>query len=432
MGICLIKMNTSSFLPRIFNKQNQPGKLARTILRALLVFSFIPLILMAVAAYLRTRDLLQNQVVTQMQNLVTTQMTATQNAMKIKQIRLDRIVRRPDFSSALDVILTEEFGTPAFTESRNKVMSIFEEINREEGTPVFNLYFITDEYGNILAASDRDWERTSLANAPLFVEIKDVNNQSFGVYDFTPFYPGEFSLVTVNQYQTSDGKGKAVVAGISDEQYALAILKSIIDLTPSSRAYFVSNYGGYIGLDPYTGGMTKILSVTDQRETLDKAFATMKLPGADFLPVTVEYRNETGESALAQAIWLEELHSGVVLEVPTASIYGHLNSLITFTIIIIVVTLIFLVITINFSANRVVKPITELADITSQFAQGNWEKRATVHSDDEVGMLAASFNHMADQLSQMYRSLQQQVEERTRQIRTGGRSRTGDYHILQS
>ncbi len=387
-------------------------------LLALLVSSLIPLTLMAVAAYFRTRDLLQTQVVTQMQNLVTTEMTSTENAMKVKQVRLDRIVRRPDFSSALDVVLTEERGSPAFTESRNKVMSIFEQVNREEGTPVFNLYFVVDDRGTVLAASDRDWEGVSLADAPVYKDIKDLDNQSFGVFDLTPFYPGKFSLVTVDQYQTGNGLEKAVVAGISDEQYALSILQSMINLTPSSRAYFVSSYGGYIGLDPYTEGMKEFLPVADQSATLDKVFTAMKEPGSEFLPATVEYRNEIGESVIAQAIWLGELHSGVVLEVPATSVYGHLNSLITFTIIIIILTLLFLLVAIYFSANRVVKPITDLAETTTRFAQGQWDERAKVLSDDEVGLLATSFNHMAEQLSQMYRSLKQQVEERTRQIRT--------------
>ena len=411
-------MNASSFFSKIFNRQFRPGKLASRIILTLVPLTLIPLTLMAGAAYLRTRDLLKNQVVTQMQNLVTTEMNAAQNAMKVKQIRLDRIVRRPDFASAMDVILSEARGTPAFTEARNKVISIFEEINREEGTPVFNLYFIADENGTILAASDRDWENISLADAPLYAELQKVDNQSFGVFDFTPFYPGQFSLVTVDQYRTSDEVGRAMIAGISDEQYALAILKSLVDLTPSSRAYFVSKHGGYIGLDPYTGGLQKFVSATDQSETLTDAFAPMKEPGADFAPSTVEYRNEAGEPVLAQAIWLEELHSGVVLEVPTVSIIGHLNSLIPFTIIIVLITLLFLVIIISASTNSVVRPILALAGITSRFAQGNLEERASVQSNDEVGLLASSFNRMADQLGEMYRSLQEQVEERTRQIRT--------------
>ena len=412
-------MRASSFLSKIFNRQNRPGKLATRISVTLVVFTFFPLALMAGAAYFRTRELLKNQVVTQMQNLVTTEMNAAQNEMKVKQIRLDRIVRRPDFASAMDVILKEARGTPAFTEARNKVISIFEEINREEGTPVFNLYFIADENGTILAASDRDWENTSLADAPLYAELQKVDNQSFGVFDFTPFYPGQFSLVTVDQYRTSDGVERAMIAGISDEQYALAILKSLVDLTPSSHAYFVSKHGGYIGLDLYTGGLQKFVSATGQSETLTEAFAPMMEPGADFAPSTVEYRNENGEAVLAQAIWLEELHSGVVLEVPTVAIIGNLNkSLVQFTFIIVLITLVFLAVTISASANLVVKPILALVDITSRFAQGNLEERASVQSNDEVGLLASSFNRMAGQLGEMYRSLQEQVEQRTRQIRT--------------
>jgi hypothetical protein len=67
-----------------FGRQNKPGSLARTIIQTLLVFTLIPLTLMAGAAYFRTRQLLQDQVVTQTQNLVTTQMDAAQNTMKIK------------------------------------------------------------------------------------------------------------------------------------------------------------------------------------------------------------------------------------------------------------------------------------------------------------------------------------------------------------
>jgi GAF domain-containing protein/HAMP domain-containing protein len=411
-------MNKPSFLQRIFNRKNQPGKLAGTILRALLVFSFIPLLMMAVAAYVRTRDLLQTQVATQMRDLVTTEMTSTRNALKVKQIRLDRIVRRPDFSGALDVMLAEQPGTPAFTESRNKVMSIFEQINREEGTPVFNLYFVVNENGVVLAASDSDWEGTSLIDAPIYNAIKGGNNQSFGVFNFSPFYHDAFSIVSVDQYQAVAGKQKAMVAGISDEQYALSILQSIVDLTPSSRAYYVTSDGGYIGLDSYTRGMKIFQPEADQGRLLNDAFASQQEPGSEFAPSTVSYRNELGESVLTQAIWLEEMNTGVVLEVPTTFIYGHLNSLITFTVIIIILTLIFLLITIYFSASRVVKPITDLAEITTQFAQGKWDERAVVRTNDEVGRLAASFNQMADQLSQMYRSLEQEVEERTRQIRT--------------
>jgi GAF domain-containing protein/HAMP domain-containing protein len=411
-------MSASSILPNTNSRQGKPGSLATRIILILVGLTLFPLTLMAGAAYARTRQLLQNQVVAQMQNLVTTEMNAAQNAMKIKQIRLDRITRLPDFSKSMQVLLSEKRGSPAFTEARNKVISIFEEINREQGNPVFNLIFVTDTNGVILAASDRKWEGTSLADSPIYAGIREQDNQSFSAYDFNPFYPVQLSLVTVNQIRATDGVARATIAGIADEQYALAILKSLVDLTPASRAYFVSEYGGYVGLDPYTGNLKKFVSAAEQGEALSKAFAPMMEPGTDLFPSTVNYSNELGEPVIAQAIWLEELHSGVVLEVSAESIFGHLNSLIPFTILIVIGTLIFLVITISFTTSRVVKPILSLADITNRFAQGNLAERASVQSNDEVGLLALSFNRMADQLSEMYRSLQEQVEQRTRQIRT--------------
>ncbi|WP_345309787.1 HAMP domain-containing protein [Candidatus Villigracilis saccharophilus] len=56
--------------------------------------------------------------------------------------------------------------------------------------------------------------------------------------------------------------------------------------------------------------------------------------------------------------------------------------------------------------------------MTSKFAEGDWDQRAKVLSEDEVGLLADSFNNMAEELSSTYRSLEEKVDERTRQIRT--------------
>ncbi|RJP47912.1 MAG: GAF domain-containing protein [Anaerolineaceae bacterium] len=411
-------MRIANSLPNFFNQPFRHGGLAGRIIWRLALATLIPLLLMSGAAYLRTRQLLEEQVVTQMQNLVTTEMDAAQNAMKIKQIRLDRIARLPDFVAAMDVILHEERGTPAFTEARNKVISTFEQINREEGNPIFNLYFVVSPDGLILASSERKWEGATLVDISRYQDILTADNQSFGIFDFLPFRPGQFSLVTINQFHTADGTVSAAIGGISEEQYAVSILKPIVDLTPSSRAYFVSHYGGYLGLDSYTGGIKSFLSVAGQRLELEEAFLPMMQPDAEFKPTTVKYENENGASVIAQAIWLEELKTGVVLEVPDASVFGHLNSLIPFTIAVFVGAFIAMGVIIIWSTNQVVKPILSLADTTSRFAQGYWQERASVKSDDEVGLLASSFNHMADQLSQMYQSLQEQVEERTRQIRT--------------
>jgi GAF domain-containing protein len=59
-----------------------------------------------------------------------------------------------------------------------------------------------------------------------------------------------------------------------------------------------------------------------------------------------------------------------------------------------------------------------LTGITRRFAEGDLNQRAMVKNRDEIGLLSHSFNQMADELNNLYNSLAQKVEERTRQIRT--------------
>jgi HAMP domain-containing protein len=411
-------MKIPAFLSHIFSNPKKQGSLASTITRTLLLFTFIPLTLMAGVAYYRARTLLQDQIVGQMQSLVTTQTGETRDTIKIRQIRLDHIIRQPKFSSAMQVVLQQTPGDPLFTEARNTLIVTFNEINREEANPLFNLFLILDADGNVLASSDRNWEGATLVDSPNYARLHDADNESFGVYDFTPFYPGKFSLLTVGQYRTSDGVARATIIGVSEQQSAAAILQSLVNRVPESGAYFVSNLGDTIGLDPYTGGLQILVTSAEQKETLAQTFAPMMEAEVDITPVTVNYSNEKGEPVISQAVWLKELHTGIVLEVPTESIFGNLNDLILFTFIIFVFAAIAMFLVISAGTNRLIEPILSLSEITGRFAQGNWQERASVRSNDEVGLLASSFNRMADQISSMYQSLQEQVEERTRQIRT--------------
>jgi signal transduction histidine kinase len=64
----------------------------------------------------------------------------------------------------------------------------------------------------------------------------------------------------------------------------------------------------------------------------------------------------------------------------------------------------------------IVKPLRHLAVATKQMGRGNLDLRVEVHSRDEVGNLAQEFNMMAAQLQGLYASLEQKVDERTREL----------------
>ncbi len=73
--------------------------------------------------------------------------------------------------------------------------------------------------------------------------------------------------------------------------------------------------------------------------------------------------------------------------------------------IYIVVMIASLLITFLFSsrlAKAIVKPIRDLEDATHRISQGELRERVTVHSNDEIGELAVTFNYMADKLENSF------------------------------
>lgn len=72
----------------------------------------------------------------------------------------------------------------------------------------------------------------------------------------------------------------------------------------------------------------------------------------------------------------------------------------------------------------IAKPLQTLGQATTHFARGEYAYRATVESNNELGELSSAFNQMADavqqretELSQLNRSLEQRVAERTADYR---------------
>jgi signal transduction histidine kinase len=75
-------------------------------------------------------------------------------------------------------------------------------------------------------------------------------------------------------------------------------------------------------------------------------------------------------------------------------------------------------------ARRLSKPILELEQGAMAFAQGNFKKRMSVRTGDEIELLAAEFNKMADQLQEYTDSLERRVAEKTAQLEMANRHKS--------
>jgi len=66
----------------------------------------------------------------------------------------------------------------------------------------------------------------------------------------------------------------------------------------------------------------------------------------------------------------------------------------------------------------VLRPLSEITDITRQVADGNYSKRVNVVSRYEVGQLADAFNHMAENLEKIERLRKNMVADIAHELRT--------------
>lgn len=67
---------------------------------------------------------------------------------------------------------------------------------------------------------------------------------------------------------------------------------------------------------------------------------------------------------------------------------------------------------------RVLKPLSEMTQITDRYASGNFSSRVDVTTSDEVGELGTAFNRMADSLEQIEQLRKNMVADAAHELRT--------------
>ena len=398
------------------------GKMARRILFTMIPLIVVPVLLMGYAAYQRAKTLLQEQAAHQVQTLVASTIEDIDRWLVIKQIRADLALRRPAAQVAVDTLLHSTNNTET-ANARAWMATVFLGLNSADNLPIFNDFLIVNQEGRILA-SDRDTLiGQQIHTAPWWDTLTPVLEQQQDVLHFasshlTPLLPdGRFGVVTVMRGPTSRIRD-AIFIGLSYGVPVERFLQTPTLPLATTRAYFITQDGEWVYIDPLQESLVT--------EPLPKAIADQVYPLLA-RPTVLEYQNlqyslagaEEEESArLAVAGWLPRLRAGISVEVPQEALFARLHSLVPYTIILLALTTLFLAAVIWAATQTIVQPIQTLVAAARAVAEGDLRARAPVQRRDELGLLAYTFNHMADELSNLYRFLEEQVEQRTQQIQT--------------
>ncbi len=393
--------------PRVPSRQFR-GKLARTMLGVLLPISLIPLLLMGALAYSRSRQILISQIENTLTALEERQTEEIANWLDARQERFNFFFITPSMEQAIRVVLlSRSSDTARFREARQVILDTLEEINAT-GT-LFHQFLLVGQDGTILVASNPNLEGLSLKGTPYYETLMGEAN-TLAYFNPAPIY-NSLAVFMTRPYLGADNIPRATFWGLS----GLSLFEDILVGSEilGARHYAVTADGTYVSI----GETTKSAVGGPVIQPSDDQARIFAHPLEDTNTPIFEYTTFDEQPALATYTVIPELQLGLVTEIPTQPILEPLNTLPFFFYLLIGTVLLTAALTWA-GTRRIIQPILDVAQAAQHFAEGDWLKRAVVNRNDEIGLLAYSFNRMADELTEMYRSLESQVQSRTQQVLT--------------
>lgn len=229
--------------------------------------------------------------------------------------------------------------------------------------------------------------------------------------------PGEEpALSAVYQIPGKEGWHVQLASRIDGpEGTRLAYLIAVLDLSKTIDPIMIERSGlGDTGETYLVNEDRKIISQSrflDWQDLIDRSFDTEGIRSVlEKKNGTAVYENYLGREVLGSYVWLPNYNWGILAEMETEEILQPLEWIeATGVLTAILVSLVCLLMA-YFVSRRISKPIVQVADAAEGMATGNLDQRISFASGDEIGRLAASFNIMAQQLSQSVASLRHKEE----------------------
>jgi GAF domain-containing protein/HAMP domain-containing protein len=397
------------------------GKLTHTSLLLILPLALIPVAILGIITLVSTNNFLREQVTTQFISVGDKQEELIDNNVQTRESFLQLIAKDSTFRFSFDKLFESAPGSADYQNARNGILTNYERLSRTQAETLFNYFMVVSPEKEILVSTYPLWEGKILDQKAYDALLS--TSGSVGLFNVSPFHTEEFDdrfLVFSSQQVFEDSEQPTgTLIGITGPNTFQQILELGKLSYAEARSYYISNpfeEGLFIGLSPTTGELAQFTPSADHIASVMPKIMNLSADKEGVL----EFVSFNNENVLAVVKWLPSIQGALVLEVPQSTITKPLQTSAVLEITLLLIALVVLGLIIWQGTQRIVKPILQISETARHFADGDMTERAPVNRNDEIGLLAASFNQVADQLVGLYRSLEAQVEARTQQIRMAG------------
>ncbi|MCS6836726.1 MAG: ATP-binding protein [Anaerolineae bacterium] len=125
-----------------------------------------------------------------------------------------------------------------------------------------------------------------------------------------------------------------------------------------------------------------------------------------------------GQLALSVTAPLSTIDWYATVELPLSEVLGNVAPSLLVVLALLLLTLILVLAIQRFAQRKIVRPLVVMRQGVERFRQGNLETPLELprQEEDEIGVLAVTFNDMANRLREFINTLEQRVADRTRDL----------------
>jgi signal transduction histidine kinase len=265
---------------------------------------------------------------------------------------------------------------------------------------LFKDLFLYDRSGRVMAASQSDLIGRVVNRQPYF------DPSLKGVYLQPPFYAlgnGELTMVFSYPVVGSGNQIIGVLAGRLESSTLGQIMAEQAGLGNTGETYLVSADNNYLLTPSRFEGYP--LNNAYHSEGIDKA-----LQGSNGVGVYGSYR-ASSKAVIGVYRWIPGLQAALLAEIEEGEALSAAAQVLTSSVIVTALAALIAVVIGFVRISQISAPIGTLTQVATRIAAGDLTQRAVLRERNEIGLLAASFNGMTEQLVTNITVLDQNLQE---------------------
>ncbi len=312
-------------------------------------------------------------------------------SIQVGEAALAAFIQNPDSITFSTESTSSDLDNPSPEEDTNESLQLFK--NQTE----FQQLLVIDKNGVIRFSSNPEWVDSKLPEE--IIPFLSSQQKTFSVSPPPNLFrdstqPDPFSILSSVPISTQSYTNPEYwILGLHDPHTLLSLPSSIKDLP--GNVYWILNEDVWL----HVNEAQQIAQYKPSTEQVNN-WESVREIDQNYHPVIVQ-----------QALGLSYAYSplddmGIVMVFETTSLQGFFSWIIQQPEIIPLLAAFFLlIILILITPNMLLRPLSRLANDVAQFTEGNWEHRAQIQQNNELGVVSKSFNFLANEVQQLSRRL---------------------------